>query len=298
VSEPWTIQRVLAWSADDLRARGFGSPRLDAEVLLGHVLGVNRIALILDAARPLSAPELARYKELHRRRRAGEPVAYLVGTREFYGRAFRVDKRVLVPRPDTEILVEVALERTRRVALSARTLDLCTGSGCVAIAIACERPTAPVLGVDISESALTVARDNALRLGAVQMGTLRSDLFANLPSNAKFELITANPPYIAESEIPTLMTDVRDFEPRLALAGGADGLDIIRRIVVEAPAFLTEDGLLAMEVGAGQAPDVVALFKQAGYRAVESRRDYGGHERVVSGLRSRSIDDSDDHGFA
>lgn len=285
MSEPWTIRRVLAWSTDDLRARGFDSPRLDAELLLGHVLAVDRVALIIDAARPLSAPELARYKGLHQRRRAGEPVAYLLGQREFYGRLFRVDKRVLVPRPDTETLVDVALERTRRLSLSARALDLCTGSGCVAITLACERPTTPVLGVDVSEGALAVARANALRLGAVQVGWLRSDLFASVPTQLRFDLITANPPYIADDEIPALMADVRDFEPRLALAGGVDGLDLIRRIVTEAPAHLAEGGVLAMEVGAGQAPDVAALLQAAGYRAVESRRDYGGHERVVSGLR-------------
>lgn len=288
MSEPWTIRRVLAWSTDDLRARGFDSPRLDAELLLGHVLGVDRIALIIDAARPLSTPELARYKALHQRRRVGEPVAYLLGQREFYGRSFRVDARVLVPRPDTESLVDVALERTRHVSLSMRALDLCTGSGCVAITLACERPTSFVLGVDLSEGALAVARANALRLGAVQVGFLPSDLFAGVPARLRFDLITANPPYIADGEIPTLMADVRDFEPRLALAGGIDGLELVRRIVMDAPAYLAEDGVLAMEVGAGQAPDVIALLKQAGYRVVESRRDYGGHERVVSGVRART----------
>jgi release factor glutamine methyltransferase len=282
---PWTIRRVLAWAADDLRARGSSSPRLDAELLLCDVLGTTRVSLIIDAERPLSKDELARYKALHQRRRQGEPVAYLRGVREFYGRAFRVDRRVLVPRPETEILVEVALERTRALSLSARTLDLCTGSGCVAVTIAKERPTSFVMGADLSKDALVVARENAIRLGAVRCGFVRSDLFAAIPADCHFDLVTANPPYIPRGDIPTLMADVRDFEPRLALDGGPDGLDLVRRIVEDAPRFLAPGGVLAMEIGAGEAPDVRALFEARGFQAVDVRRDYGGHERIVSGVR-------------
>lgn len=291
MSEPaeadiWTIRRVIAWAADDLKKRGMPSPRLDVEVLLGHVLKVDRIALIVDADRPLSKEELAAYRARHMRRRVGEPTAYLLGAREFYGRSFRVDKRVLIPRPDTEALIEVALERTRPLSLSARVLDLCTGSGCVAITLARERPTMSVTGADISPGALTVARENATRLGAVTLGLAQSDLFQAFdPARRKFDLITANPPYIADAEIPTLAVDIHKFEPRLALAGGADGLDLVRRILVEAPPFLAPGGVLAMEIGAGQSPEVMRLFAEAGFEGIEARRDYGGHERVVSGVR-------------
>jgi release factor glutamine methyltransferase len=283
--ETWTIRRVIAWATEDLRKRGGTSSRLDVELLLGKVLGLARVQLVIDADRPLGKAELTSYRSLHQRRRAGEPVAYLLGVREFYGRPFRVDRRVLIPRPDTETLIEVALARTRHLSLSARVLDLCTGSGCVAITLARERPTTRALGADLSEDALAVARENALRLGAVNAGFLRSDLFAALPARARFDLITANPPYIPEPEIAGLQPDIRDHEPRLALNGGADGLDLVRRIVAGAPPRLTLGGVLAVEVGAGQAPAVAELFERAGLLDVARGRDLGGHERVVSGAR-------------
>jgi release factor glutamine methyltransferase len=284
--EVWTIGRVLSWAADDLRARGDDTPRLDAEVLLGFVLGVDRIGLIVDSARPLAKDELTRYRELHKRRRLGEPVAYLRGFREFYGRPFRVDARVLVPRPDTEVLVEVALARTVDRSLSTRVLDLCTGSGCVAITFAKERPNAYVLGTDVSEGAVAVARDNALRLGAVPWTWFRrSDLFADLGlARPRFDLVTANPPYIPEPEIATLAPTIKDFEPRIALSGGDDGLDLVRRIVREAPVHLAPGGVLAMEIGAGQAEAVAGLFEARGFVDVERTKDLAGIERVVSGV--------------
>lgn len=285
-SDVWTIRRVLAWSADDLKKRGSTSPRLDAELLLGRVLKMDRVGLLLDAERPLAKPELTAYRELHQRRRVGEPVAYLLGVREFYGRPFRVDKRVLIPRPDTEALVEVALERTRRLSLCARVLDLCTGSGCVAVSLARERPTTRVLGADLSADALVVAVENGIRLGAVNCGFVRSDLFgAFREGRDRFDLITANPPYIAEDEIPTLAVDIRGFEPHLALTGGPDGLVVLRRIVAEAARFLDEEGVLAVEIGSDQGEAARALFTEAGFRDVQTRKDYGGHERVISGIR-------------
>ncbi len=282
----WTIGRVLRWAADDLRTRGNDTPRLDAEVLLCFVLRIDRIGLIVDSERPLSKEELGRYRELHKRRRAGEPVAYLRGMREFYGRPFRVDKRVLVPRPDTEILVEVAMARTRARTLSTRVLDLCTGSGCVAITFGRERPNAHVLGTDLSEDALVVARDNALRLGAVPWVWFRkSDLFADLGlPHPRFELITANPPYIPEGDIAGLAATIREFEPRMALTGGSDGLDFARRIIREAPSYLEPGGVLAMEIGAGQSTEVADVFAENGFGSVERAKDLAGIERVVSGI--------------
>jgi release factor glutamine methyltransferase len=290
-AESWTIRRVLTWAADDLRARGNETPRLDAELLLCHVLRSNRIGLLTDADRPLAKDELAGYRELHKRRRAGEPVAYLLGEREFYGRTFRVDRRVLVPRPDTETLIEVALARTESRSLSARVIDLCTGSGCVAITLACERPTWSVLGSDVSEEALVVARDNAVRLGAVPRAWFaRSDLFAELgtPRQA-IDLITANPPYIGEGERADLPVTVRDFEPAVALFAGPDGLTLVRAIARQAPAYLADDGVLALEVGAGQAPAVERLLVEGGFADVQAKRDLGGIERVVSGRVARRV---------
>lgn len=284
-SDAWTVRRVLTWAAEDLRDRGSDTPRLDAELLLAQVLGTNRIGLIVDPERPLSKEELATYRDLHKRRRAAEPVAYMLGTREFYGRPFRVDKRVLVPRPDTEALVEEALDRLAHLSMSARVLDLCTGSGCVAVTLACERPTWAVLGTDISEDALTVARDNGARLGTTpRCWFRRSDLFADLGVDHRFDLITANPPYIATGE--TLPQTVVDHEPHLALYGGEDGLAIARRIIAEAPAHLAPGGVLAMEIGAGQAPETAKLFEAAGFSDVRAKKDYGGIERVVSGVFS------------
>lgn len=280
----WTIARVLAWATDDFRSRGIESPRLDAELLLAHVLGVDRVRLVLEAPRHLEPNELAAYRELIQRRRKREPIAYIRGEREFYGLPMRVDRRVLVPRPDTEILVDVALERTSRVHLDGELLDLCTGSGCVALAFSHRRPTWRVTGIDISEDAVRVARDNAERLGAVPgVRFLVSDLDDALPDEAKFDLVTANPPYIASRELDTLDSDVREFEPRVALDGGADGLDTVRRVVSVAAARLRASGVVALEVGAGQAPAVAALLESSGFSTLRKTSDYGGHERVVSG---------------
>lgn len=286
--EPWTIARVLKWAAGDLASHGSDSARLDAELLLAMVLDCDRIRLIVDSERPLSPEELADYRALHKRRRKGEPVAYLRGERDFYGRTYFVDSRVLVPRPETEHLVEVALRRTRHLSLSCRCLDLCTGSGCVAITLKKERPTTCVLASDVSTDALWVAQKNCLRHSAV-VGLYRSDLYARLDRFAgSFDLITANPPYIDAPGMAELPRDIADFEPRLALDGGEDGLDFIRRLLRETPAMLAPGGVLAIEIQAGQAERVVALFAEAGFTDVATERDYGGHERIVSGVRGTS----------
>jgi release factor glutamine methyltransferase len=279
----WSIKRVLAWASDDLKRRGNDTGRLDVELLLGRVLGLDRIGLILQSERPLTAQELDRFRELFKRRRAGEPVAYLLGEREFYGIMLRVDARVLVPRPDSERLVEVALDRTRARSMLGQALDLCTGSGCVAIAFARQRPTWRVTASDISPDALAVATDNAHRTGAIRnLRLVQGSLFAAVTTE-RFDLITANPPYIAAGELAELPVDVRDFEPRLALDGGADGLDFVRKIATEAPTHLTHDGVLAMEIGADQGAAALRILQASGYREVTLARDLGGRDRVVSG---------------
>lgn len=280
----WTIGSLVKWATDDFRARGIENPRLDAELLVAHALEIDRMRVILDANRPLEGAELALLRDLVKRRRAFEPIAYLRGYREFYGLKFKVDKRVLVPRPDTETLVDAALARSTHVSMSMRQLDLCTGSGCVAVAMARQRPTAMVFASDVSADALAVARENALRLGAYNVAFVQGDLFAPF-AGRRFDVITANPPYIATSELATLMPDVRDHEPRLALDGGPDGLDLVRRIAGEAPEHLAPGGLLAMEIGAGEAAATVALFEARGFGDVRVHRDIARIERVVSGVR-------------
>ncbi|MDP9001366.1 MAG: peptide chain release factor N(5)-glutamine methyltransferase [Myxococcota bacterium] len=281
----WTIEAVLRWATEDFRARGIETPRLDAELLLAHALASTRIQLFVDAKRALEAPQLARLRQLVTRRRSREPMAYILGEREFYGRSFRVDRRVLVPRPDTEILVDVALKRTRDLSMCMRALDLCTGSGCVAITLARERPTSFVLATDLSEDAVTLARENALRLGAYNVAFRPGDLFLAVPPGCRFDLITANPPYIPSRELESLQPDVRDFEPRMALEGGDDGLAFLRRIIEIAPSHLIPaGGVLAVEVAAGEAAAVAALFEAAGFGGVDVCRDYARIERVVSGV--------------
>jgi release factor glutamine methyltransferase len=284
---------VLEWATRDFQSRAIESPRLDAELLLSRAIGLDRIRLIVEAARPLDEQELSTFRALIERRRNAEPIAYILGQREFYGLSIRVTPAVLIPRPDTEALVEVALSRTRSVHLSGRALDLCTGSGCVAIAFAKERRTWQVSGSDVSRAAIEMAQDNAIRLGvAHNTGFFVSDLFTTFekaPASelVPFDLITCNPPYIATEEIATLEPHIKDHEPCLALDGGNDGLDFYRRVIRQIAPFLAEHGVLAFEVGAGQADSVAELMERKRFEVIERKRDYGGHERVVSGRRPK-----------
>jgi release factor glutamine methyltransferase len=283
----WTIRRVLQWATQDFAGKGHQTPSLEAELLLCHALQLDRIRLLIDSNTVLEPSQLQAIRALIQRRRSNEPVAYILGKREFYGLDFRVDPRVLIPRPDTETLVEVALQRLHARSLYASALDLCTGSGCVAIALAKARPTWRLLATDVSHEALAAARHNAERLGASHtVSFLHSDLFTGLNAEHKFDLITANPPYIPSAEIPLLAQDIQQFEPHLALDGGDDGLMLVRSIIAQAHSFLNPGGVLAVELGAGQAPTVAPLLQAAGFSAIERQRDYGGHERVISGVAS------------
>jgi release factor glutamine methyltransferase len=282
--EIWSIAKVLKWATADFRERGIESSRLDAELLLSKALGLDRVGLIRDASRPLEQGELARFRQLIQRRRRHEPIAYILGEREFYGLMFKVDPRTLIPRPDTECLVETSLARTAAQNLYGRALDLCTGSGCVAIAFLKQRPTWRVTAIDISEGALAVARENSLRHGVAGALELRAgDLLVGLSNSARYELVMANPPYIPAHELPALSRDILDFEPKLALDGGNDGLAVVRRLLEQVAPFLVEGGICAIEVHHDQARRAVELFAQAGFEDVQASRDYGGHERVVSG---------------
>jgi release factor glutamine methyltransferase len=285
----WTIASLIAWATEDFRTKGIDTPKLDAEVLVSAALDLTRMQLILQHDRPLSPAELSQLRGLIKRRRQREPIAYLVGSKEFYGHKFRVSDAVLIPRPDTETLVDVALARSADIDLSARVLDLCTGSGCVAIALAKARRTTTVLGVDISQAALEVANANAAALGAYNVAFAHSDIFAGL-AGQMFDVVVSNPPYIASAEIETLQPEIRTYEPKLALDGGADGLGFYRTICREAASYLAPGGVLALEVGAGQAHDVETMLAQAGYIEVQKARDLGRIERVVSARKAAAQD--------
>jgi release factor glutamine methyltransferase len=284
--QPWTVRRVLGWTTQHFEKLGLDSPRLTAELLLAHVLHTSRVRLYTDLDRPLEAGELAAYRGLIARRAAGEPTSYLTGTREFYGRTFAVDPRVLVPRPETELLVEAVLQAVPRDA-EIRVLDLCTGSGCVGITLALERPRARVLATDTSPGAVEVARANAAALGPADRFEARlGDLLAPVEGEPPFDVVVANPPYVPTGELPTLSPEVRR-EPPLALDGGADGLDVVRRIAEEAPRRLVPGGLLALEIGDGQGPAVHSLLEAAGYGSVRIERDLARHDRLALGTHPR-----------
>lgn len=284
MTETWTIRKVLAWTAPHFEKKGIDAPRLTAEILLAHVLKVDRVRLYVDHDRPLNADELATFRALISRRLSGEPTQYLTGSREFYGRAFRVDARVLIPRPETELLVEMALDGLPKDAPS-RVVDLCTGSGCIAVTIAAERPLASVWATDLSPDACAVAKENAERLDvAARVTVLAGDLFAPLPADARFDLVVSNPPYIASAQIPGLQTEVQK-EPHLALNGGLDGLVLIRRIIGDARGRLNPGGLLAMEIGEDQGEAVRALLESAGYTQVRIEPDLERRERLAFGTQ-------------
>ncbi len=275
---------MIGWIQTDLQKRGIESARLDADLLVAHALGQRRIALYLDLDRPLEDAELGAVRALVERRRKFEPVAYILGEREFYGRAFEVTSSVLIPRPDTETLVEEALRAVKRDALPGRLLDLCTGSGAVALTLAAELPERALLATDISAEALAVAARNAQRLGVLErVSFAEGDLFAVLPAGERFAAITVNPPYIGSEELATLAPDVRDHEPHLALDAGTDALSFYRRLALGAGEALARGGQLLVEVGYTQAEQVCALFREAGFVDVQSAKDLSGTARVVRG---------------
>ncbi len=255
------------------------SPRLDAELLLAHALGQSRSYLRTWPEREPDAAQCAAFAALLERRRAGEPVAYLLGRQGFWSLDLEVAPHTLIPRPDTELLVETAL--TLGPGGPARVLDLGTGTGAIALALACERPAWQVLGVDRVSEAVQLAERNRARLGLGNARFVESVWFSTL-GGERFALIVGNPPYIAADDRHLSEGDVR-FEPASALVAGEDGLDDIRRIVAEAPEHLEAGGWLLLEHGYDQAEAVRALFAARGFAAVESRRDLGGHQRITLG---------------
>lgn len=279
----WTTLAVLDWTTKRFSEAGISAARLEAQVLLAHVLGCSRTQLYTGFDKPLAEAELAGYRELIKRRLAGEPVAYLVSEHEFWGMPFHVDASVLVPRPDTETVVEVARATRADRKAACRVLDLCTGSGAIAIALAKELPAATIVATDVSEAAAVLARRNAARNGfADRIAVRRGDLWEPVAGET-FDLITANPPYIASAVIPTLAAEVKR-EPVIALDGGADGLQFYDRICAHAREHLVAGGALVVEHGYDQAVAVRARFEAAGLTGVTLVNDLGKNPRVTWGL--------------
>jgi len=279
------------------KAGGSRSPRLDAELLLARVLDVPRAGLFREPDRELTADEAAGFEDLLRRRLAREPVAYITGWRSFRTIDLEVTPDVLIPRPETETLVEVALEALAAMPLHGPdpqdeplALDVGTGSGCVALALAAEDPFVRVVATDVESGALAVARRNAARLGlARRVEFVLSDLFADV-GERPFDLVVSNPPYIPADEYVALEPNVRDYEPRRALYGGVDGLDVYRRLVPGAALLLRPGGTLAVEVGAGQADAVAGVIAAAGaFETAERRDDLSGITRVVCARRRAAL---------
>jgi release factor glutamine methyltransferase len=272
----WTPLKLLGWTQGFFAQKGVDSPRLTAELLLAHALGCDRVRLYLDFDKPLGDPELARYRDLVKRRADGEPTAYLTGAREFAGHRFAVDARVLVPRPETEHVLEAALAALPE---GGAALDLGTGSGILAISLALGRPGARVTAVDLSADALAVARANAAALSAT-VDFLQGDLFAPLPPGSRFDVIASNPPYIPTGELAGLQREVKR-EPRLALDGGPDGLAVLRRLVAAAPGFLVPGGALVLEMHESHEASLPALCLASGFATAKAHPDLAGLPRVT-----------------
>lgn len=284
----WTVRRILDWTIPHLKSHGSESPRLDAEILLAHARGCPRIQLYTNYDQPLTDEQRSVMRDLVKRRAAAEPVAYLVGHREFFGLDFLVTKDVLIPRPDTETLIVEAIELLKPQA-APRVLDVGTGSGCIAITLAVNCPNARVTATDSSEAALAIAQENARKHGVAEsIQFLSGDLFAPLTAGEQFDLIASNPPYIPTAEIETLQPDVRFHEPRSALDGGPDGLDVIRRLVADAPKLLVAGGHLLLEIASEQADAVTQLLVDNGhYEDTAVLKDLAKKPRVVRAARKR-----------
>lgn len=291
MSEQWTIGRLLAWTTDYLKTHGSDSPRLEAEVLLAHARSCPRIALYTSFEEPADEALRASFRELVRRRAEGAPVAYLVGHREFYSLDFRVTPDVLIPRPETELLVMTALDHIKALATSQATVqvaDVGTGSGIIAITLAKRAGQARLTAIDISPPALAVARENAERLGAAQsIEFIEGDLLLAVPAERTFDLIVSNPPYVTSDEYARLARDVRQHEPELALVAGPSGTSVIERLLPQAAVRLRSGGSLLLEISPMLQQSVEALI--AGddrWQLGRTAKDLAGHARVVAARRA------------
>lgn len=281
MSEAWTLLKLLRWTSGFFRDKGIDSPRLDAELLIAGVLGLDRVGIYLNYDRPLSAAELATIKPLVKRRGQREPLQYLLGHTEFWSLDFKVSPAVLIPRADTEILVEEALVKA---AATGDLLDIGTGSGVVALSFAHEKLSWRTTGLDISSAALEVATENAQRHALESRCRFLLGDLAQLPEQA-FDLVVSNPPYISASEYRELMPEVREHEPVQALLAEEDGLACYRQITAQVEKILKPNGWLLVEIGYRQEQAVTELMAAAGLIDIHCRQDYARNPRVVAGRR-------------
>lgn len=311
--QTWTIQKLLNWITDYFTEKGIEAPRLNAEMLLSHVLSLTRIELYTNYDQIVEKPQLDKLHELTKRAANDEPIAHLTGKTEFYSIELDITPDCLIPRPETELLVERAVEFLRaRTAGSAETshaldeghladvaeqptqfvCDLCTGSGCIAVAIATNFPQARIIATDICDSALQVAAANVEKHNLTDRITLlHGDLFEPLISQLdtdKFDLIVSNPPYVSAPEFDALDKNVKDYEPKIALYAGSDGLDVYRRIIGQAGAFLKPEAVLMLEIGYAQGPAIKALLEQTGVFAhIQIEKDPHNNDRIVVARKTR-----------
>lgn len=282
-TEMLTVLEIIKRTSEFLAGKGIESPRLNAELLIGHALARKRMQLYLEFERPLAEAELEKIRPLVRRRAQHEPLQYIVGETEFHGLKLKVDRRALIPRPETEQLIELVLEKCPQP--PARILDLGTGSGAIALALAKQFPAAAVVATDLSPEAVALAAENALAHALQERVTfIESNWFAALPAG-EFDLIVSNPPYLTAEETAETALEVRGFEPSGALTAADEGAADLERIIAGAPAFLGRGGVLALETGIHQHPRLLKALGDAGFSQAESKRDLTGRDRFVVAIR-------------
>jgi release factor glutamine methyltransferase len=291
--ETWTIQKLLNWVSQYLTDKAIDSPRLSAELLLSHVLGLKRIELYTQYNKPVAGQELEKLRELVKRAGGHEPIAYLVGKTEFYSMEIIVTPDCMIPRPETELLVQRAIEFLRTRSGTQFVCDLCTGSGCIAVAVAKNYPNARIIATDICDAALAVAAKNIEKHQLQdKIKLLSGDLFDPIIPQldvGKFDLIVCNPPYVSSSEYEKLDTNVKDYEPRLALFAGDDGMDIYRRIMEKVDQFLKSDAALIIEIGYGQGQAVKEMLEQTGsFSEIKIEKDFHNNDRIVTAWKSNT----------
>jgi release factor glutamine methyltransferase len=284
--DAWTVGRLLTWTTDFLKRRGSESPRLDAEVMLAHVLDWRRVELYTHFTDEVAEAPRGKFRDLVRRRSEGSPVAYLVGRKEFYSLSFTVSPAVLIPRPESEFVVVEFLELSRALE-SVRAVDVGTGSGCLAIASVSRNAGARFVAIDLSEEAIGIARANAEKHGVADRIDFRQgDLLGPVVGEDPFDVIVSNPPYIATGDIAGLEVGVRDYEPHLALDGGLDGLDVVRGLIEQSVPLLKPGGHLILEIGTAQEDPVRALIEaHPELRLAPTIHDHAQHPRVIRATR-------------
>jgi release factor glutamine methyltransferase len=289
----WTIQKLLNWITEYFTEKALDAPRLSAELLISHVLDMKRIDLYTQFENPVAKPHLDKLHELVKRAAGNEPIQYLIGKTEFYSIELAVAPDCLIPRPETELLVQRSIEFLRKRTGHQFVCDLCTGCGCIAVAIAKNFPDAKVLATDICDKALEIAArniENYKLKDRIQL--LQGDLFEPIVPQldvTNFDLIVCNPPYVSHDEFEQLEPNVKDYEPKLALLAGADGLDVYRRIVDSIDQFLKDDAALIMEIGYAQGPAIREMLEQSGiFAEIKIEKDLNNNDRVVTATRKSS----------